>query len=34
MGGILGNKGLTADYVTVTSGRKELISLRDYFGIH
>lgn len=33
MGGVLGNKRLTADYVTVTLGRKETISLRDYFAL-
>lgn len=34
MGGILRNKEITANDLTVTLGRKETISLRDYFGIH
>lgn len=33
MGGVLGNKGLTADYVTVTPGGKDIISLRDYLAL-
>lgn len=33
MGDILWNKGLTADYVTVTPGGKDIISLRDYLAL-